>query len=224
MGLGGIISGAISSKGAKKSAQAMLQALGQARDTLNSGYNDITSMYNAYLPQAQQGYNNYVNTINGDMNAFNASPWGQAYNNYILNKTINSLQGTAAARGNLLSGNTLKELQENIQAINSNDYLNRLSQYLSNTGSLGSTGLNITDSLASYRDQLASNLANTYTQGGQISAAQIAQKYNNLGNMWGGIADSLTGGIMAGLAGYLNGGGLSGAAKAMATGGLSLMK
>ena len=224
MGLGGIISGALSSKGAKKSAQAMLQALGQARDTLNSGYNDITSMYNAYLPQAQQGYNNYANTLNGDMSSFNNSPWGQAYNDYILNSTINQLQGTAAAKGNLLSGNTLKELQENIQSINNNDYLTRLSQYLSNMGSLGNTGLNITDSLASYRDQLASNLANTYTQGGQIQAAQIAQKYNNLGNLWGGIGDTLTSGLMAGLAGYLNGGGLSGAAKSFATGGLSLMK
>lgn len=195
MGLGGIISGAISSKGAKKAARAYQEALNQARNTLNAGYNDITGMYNAYLPQAQQGYNNYVNTINGDTSAFNASPWGQAYNDYVMNNTINRLQGTAAAKGSLQSGNTLKELQENIQAINNNDYLNRLSQYLGYTGNLGNTGLNITGTLAGYRDQLANNLANTYMQGGQVQAAQQIQRYNNLGNMWGGLADGISSGL-----------------------------
>lgn len=195
MGLGGIISGALGAKSAKKAARAMREALEQARGAYNAGYNDITGMYDAYLPQAQQGYNNYVNTINGDTGAFNASPWGQAYNDYIMNNTINRLQQTAAARGNLQSGNTLKELQENIQAINNNDYLNRLNQYLGYTGNLGNTGLNITGTLAGYRDQLANNIANSYLQQGGINAGQQIAKYNNLGNMWGSLADGLQGGL-----------------------------
>lgn len=222
MGLGGIISGALGAKGAKKAAAAMREALGQARDAYNAGYNDITGMYNAYLPQAQQGYNNYVNTINGDTGAFSASPWGQAYNDYVMNNTINRLQGTAAAKGSLQSGNTLKELQENIQAINNNDYLNRLNQYLGYTGNLGNTGLGITSTLAGYRDQLANNIANNYMQLGGINAGQQVQKYNNLGNMWGGLADTL----QLGLSGYYmpgNSGGLGGAYRSMATGGLSLL-
>lgn len=202
MGLGGIISGALGSKGAKKAAAAMREALSQARDAYNAGYNDITGMYDAYLPQAQQGYNNYVNTINGDTSAFSASPWGQAYNDYVMNNTINRLQQTAAAQGSLQSGNTLKELQENIQAINNNDYLNRLNQYLGYTGNLGNTGLGITSTLAGYRDQLANNIANNYMQLGGINAGQQVQKYNALGNLYGGLTD----GLLQGISGYYSGG------------------
>lgn len=189
MGLGGIISSAFGKKGASAANQEMQQSLQQARDIYNKGYNDVVAMYQPYLTTANQGYNNYTNTINGNMAAFNVSPWGKAFNDYIMNNTINKLQGTAAARGNLQSGNTLKELQENIQSLYNNDYLNRLNQYLGYTGNLGNTALNITGNMAGYRDNLANNLANTYTQGGQYSAANQLAKYNALGQMWGGAAD-----------------------------------
>lgn len=218
MGLGGIISSAMGAKGAKKAAAAYQAALGQARNEYNTGYNDIKNMYEPYLTPATEGYNNYVNTINGNMGSFNNSPWGQAYNDYVVNNTINKLQGTAAARGSLQSGNTLKELQENIQSIMTNDYLNRLAQYLGYTGNLGQTGLGITNTLGTYRDSLANNLANTYVQGGQSQAALQAAKYNALGNIFGGLADT----AVNGLAGYMTGG-LSSGLTSAATNGYSLL-
>lgn len=227
MGLGGIISGAFGAKGAKKAARAYQEALNQARNVYNTGYDDIVNMYQPYLEPATQGYNNYVNTINGQMDAFNASPWGQSYNDYVLNNTINRLQGTAAAQGSLNSGNTLKELQTNIQSIMTNDYLNRLAQYLGYTGNLGNTGLGITNTLGTYRDSLANNIANTYVQGGQAQAAAQTAKYNALGNIFGSLADT----ALNGIAGYMTGGLGSGATNtdlgnmftSIATGGSSLL-
>lgn len=218
MGLGGIISSAMSAHGASKANKAYQAALNKARNEYNTAYSDIQNMYEPYLTPATQGYSNYVNTINGDMGSFNNSPWGQAYNDYVVNNTINKLQGTAAARGSLQSGNTLKELQENIQSIMTNDYLNRLAQYLGYTGNLGQTGLGITNTLGTYRDSLANNLANTYVQGGQAQAAAQTAKYNALGNIWGGLADT----AVNGLAGYMSGGLTSGLTSA-ATNGYSLL-
>lgn len=190
MGLGGIISGFLGAKGAKKASAAANAGMADARNALNASYADIQSMYEPYLAPANQGYQNYVNTINGNMDAFNVSPWGQAFNDYVMNNTINRLQSTAAARGSLQSGNTLKELQTNIQSILNNDYLNRLNNYLGYVGGLGDTGLNITGQMSNYRNNLGSNIANTYMQNGQINAANQVAKYNNLGNAWGSVADA----------------------------------
>ena len=223
MGLGGLISSAFGAKGAKKANKAMQAGLDKARNQYNQGYNAIQEMYNPYLQPAQEAYGNYVNTINGDTSAFTASPWGQAFNDYVMNNTINQLQGTAAARGNMLSGNTLQELQTNIQSILTNDYLNRLNQYLGYTGGLGNTGLNITSAMGNYRDALANNLANSYYQSGQNNAAYQVAKYNNLGNLLGGITDMGTTALGGWLGGASGIGGLRGATTAMATGGNSLM-
>lgn len=189
MGLGSVVSGLVGGKGSKKAAQAAEAAQRKAMQEYASGYNDIVNNYNAYLPQAQQGFNNFANTLRGNMSAFNASPYGQFYNDYTLNNTINTLQGTAAAKGSMLSGNTLKELQTNIQSILSSDYLNRLGQYLGYNQSLGNTALGITDALNQYRWNQALGNAGAQTQIGNIQAAQQLAKYNNLGNIWGGLTD-----------------------------------
>lgn len=189
MGLGSVVSGLVGGKGAKKAAQAAEAAQRKAMQEYASGYGDIVNNYNAYLPQTQQGFNNFVNTLNGNMSAFNASPYGQFYNDYTLNNTINTLQGTAAAKGSMLSGNTLKELQTNIQSILSSDYLNRLGQYLGYNQNLGQTALGITDALNQYRWNQALGNAGAQQQIGNIQAAQQLAKYNNLGNIWGGLVD-----------------------------------
>jgi len=218
MGLGSVVSGLVGGKGSKKAAKALLAAQQRAIQEYGNAYKDISGNYNYYLPQAQQGWNDYVNTINGDTSAFETSPYGRAYNQYVLDNTINKLQGTAAAKGNLMSGNTLKELQTNIQSIISNDYLNRLAEYLGYTGNLGNTALGITDALNQYRWNQALGVANAQQQIGNIQAAQQFAKYNNLGNLWGGLADLGLNGIAG-----LTTGGLGGMFSSMATGGTSLL-
>lgn len=192
MGLGSVVSGLVAGKGAKKAAKAAIAAQQRAMEEYKKAYNDISSNYDYYLPQAQQGWQNYNNTLAGDMSAFNASPYGQFYDDYTLNNTINTLQGTAAARGNMLSGNMLKELQTNIQSILSSDYLNRLGQYLGYNQNLGQTALGITDAMNQYRWNQAAGNAGAQQQIGNIQAAQQIAKYNNLGNVWGGLVDTFT--------------------------------
>lgn len=218
MGLGSVVSGLLGNKGAKKAAHSARVAQRKAMQEYSDAYGDITGNYNYYLPQAQQGWNNYVSTINGDLNGFNASPFGQFYNDYVMNNTINRLQGTAAARGNMLSGNTLKELQTNIQSILSSDYLDRLGRYLGYNQSLGSTALGITDALNQYRWNQAAANAGAQQEIGNINSAQQLAKYNNLGNLWSGLIDS---GIN--LAAGLTSGSLSRGLSALATDGSSLV-
>lgn len=210
MGLGSVVSGLVGGKGAKKAYKAQRAAAEKAMKEYQNAYNDVSTAYNYYLPSAQQGWNNYVNTLNGDTSAFEASPFGQAYNQYVMDNTINNLQGTAAAKGSLLSGNTMKELQTNIQSILSNDYLNRLGQYLNQTSGLGSQAIGLTDTMNQYRWNQASANAGQQQAIGQARAAQQLAKYNNLGNIWGGLTDfgvQTVGNLMAGgLGGGMNNG------------------
>ena len=189
MGLGSVVSGLVAGKGSKKAAQAAILAQMQAMQEYKNAYNDVSNNYSFYEPEAKQGWTNFNNTLNGDMSAFNASPYGQFYNDYTMNNTIDRLQGTAAAKGNMLSGNMLKELQTNIQSILSSDYLNRLGQYLGYNQNLGQTALGITDALNQYRWNQAQANAGAQQQIGNIQAAQQLAKYNNLGNIWGGLTD-----------------------------------
>lgn len=189
MGLGSVVSGLVGGKGAKKAAQAAILAQQRAMEEYKNAYNDVSNNYSYYEPQAKQGWQNFNNTLAGDMTAFDASPYGQFYNDYTMNNTIDRLQGTAAAKGNFLSGNTLKELQTNIQSILSSDYLNRLGQYLGYNQNLGQTALGITDAMNQYRWNQAAANAGAQQQIGNIQAAQQMAKYNNLGNIWGGLVD-----------------------------------
>lgn len=218
MGLGSVVSGLAGGKGSKKAAKAAIAAQKRAMEEYQKGFDYISGNYNTYLPIAQQGYYNFANTLNGNMDAFNSSPYGQFYNDYTLNNTINALQGTAAARGSMLSGNTLKELQTNIQSILSSDYLNRLAEYLGYNQNLGNTALSITDALNQYRWNQAMGNAGAQQQIGNIQAAQQIAKYQNLGNIWGGLVDTGINGIAGGLTG-----GMSGLFSSIATGGQSLL-
>lgn len=189
MGLGSVVSGLVGGKGSKKAAAAAIAAQKKAMEEYQKGFDYVSNNYSYYEPQAKQGWQNFNNTLNGDMSAFNASPYGQFYNDYTMNNTIDRLQGTAAAKGNFLSGNTLKELQTNIQSILQSDYLNRLGQYLGYNQNLGQTALGITDALNQYRWHQAAANAGAQQQIGNIQAAQQLAKYNNLGNIWGGLTD-----------------------------------
>ena len=192
MGLGSVVSGLVGGKGSKKAAQAAIEAQKKAMEEYQKGFDYISNNYSYYEPQAKQGWQNYNNTLAGDMSAFNASPYGQFYNDYTMNNTIDRLQGTAAAKGNFLSGNTLKELQTNIQSILQSDYLNRLGQYLGYNQNLGQTALGITDAMNQYRWNQAAANAGAQQQIGNINAAKQIAKYNNLGNVWGGLVDNFT--------------------------------
>jgi hypothetical protein len=197
MGLGGVVSSFVGMQGSNKaSKQSQLYqwiAMQEAKKALQEGYNDVKGMYNPYIETSQPFYNDYANTVKGDTSAFESSPWGQSYNQYVMDNTINNLQGTAAARGNLQSGNTLKELQTNIQSILSNDYLNRLNDYLSYSGNLGNQALGLTQQLGNLRwQQAGGNASNAYTtlnNIGDTRAAGTMSKYQQLGNAWGGLTD-----------------------------------
>lgn len=200
MGLGGVVSSFMGAKGSNKATkQSMLYqwlALQAANEALQKGYDDVKGMYNPYIETSQPFYNDYANTVKGDTSSFEESPWGQSYNQYIMDNTINNLQGTAAAKGNLMSGNTLKELQTNIQSILSNDYLNRLNDYLGYSGNLGNQALGLTQQLGNMRWQQAGGAANnaytTLNNIGDTRAAGTLSKYQQLGNAYGGLVDNFT--------------------------------
>ena len=197
MGLGGVVSSFMGAKGANKATKQSIiyQWLAQqaANEALQKGYDDVKGMYDPYIETSQPFYNDYANTVKGDTTSFEASPWGQSYNQYVMDNTINNLQGTAAAKGSLMSGNTLKELQTNIQSILSNDYLNRLNDYLGYSGNLGNQALGLTQQLGNMRWNQAGGTANnaytTLNNIGDTRAAGTLNKYQQLGDAYGQLTD-----------------------------------
>jgi uncharacterized protein YukE len=93
---------------------------------------------------------------------------------------MKALQQSAAARGGLLSGSTLKGIQNYSQGLASTEYGNAYNRFMQNRlaatqalQSLGSSGM----SAAQGMSNVGANLANVYTGTGQ----QLASNYNQLG-------------------------------------------
>lgn len=202
--LGSVAGGIFGAKGSKKAFEAMQAYEMMARQEREKAVNDISGYFSPYRSIAEDAYQNSADVLGGNMTAFNSSPYGNFYNQYALDNTINNLQGTAAARGSLLSGNTLKELQTNIQSLLSSDYLNRLNNYLSSNMTVAQPGVNFTSQLGNLRQWQADANANSWSNVGSANSAQQLSKYNNLGKAWAGGID-LAGSLLGSAGGYFSG-------------------
>lgn len=202
--LGSVADGILGSKSSKKAFEAYAAYQAMARQEREKAFNDISGYFSPYRSIAEDAYQNSANVLGGDTTAFNQSPYGNFYNQYALDNTINALQGTAAARGSLLSGNTLKKLQTNIQSILTSDYLNRLNNYLSSNAAVAQPGVNFTGQLGQYRQWQADGNANSWSNVGAANASQQLSKYENLGKVWvGGLG--LGSSLLGAVGGYFSG-------------------
>lgn len=131
--IGSTLGGAIDSSGNSKSIGAAggqyNAGLSQALQALTQGSLDTEARTK---PTADIGTNSIgrLNDIlvNGDMSKFYDNP---AYQ-YALDQSMRGIQANAAAKGTLMSGSTLKALQQNASGLASQNY----NSYITNLGNL----------------------------------------------------------------------------------------
>lgn len=165
------------------------QGLDQARGQINTAYGQAD--------QALAGYNKGQGAL--DMQAalsgakgpeaqaaayaqYNSSPAMQ----YQMDQMQKATERSAAARGGLLGGNVLTELQRNASGIASQDYQNQFN----NLGQVAQTGLAAAGQIAQTKQQqaateagLASNLAGIQ---GNLAQADLSGRYNLAGQQMSG--------------------------------------
>lgn len=114
-----------------------------------------------------------------DFSSFFASPDYQ----FALDQGRQTVERSAAARGGLNSGNTLKALTEYGQGMASQQYGN----YANRLAALAGIGQTATNSVAGYGSNMAGNVGNLMVGQGNARASGIADRANILGGTLGAI-------------------------------------
>ena len=150
--------------------------------------------YNLGIGDQPEGYGGYENS---------------AYQNYIMDQSQNALEGSAAARGGLFSGATIKAAQENAQGLSGQFYNN----YLDRIGGVSDIGTAARGALAQFAGVRGANNANASTgaatrvagmqqqQGSELAgqataygnniAGNFTSAANNRANLYGSAANML---------------------------------
>lgn len=212
--IGGVASlggAAIASSGAKKAATAQEQA---ARDALAAQERMFQKQIELQEPFRQGGLtaqNQIMQLLGlgGDANApgygslakpfgmdqFNADP-GYAFRQ---SEGMKALERSAAARGGLLSGSTMKGIQRFGQDLASQEYQNAFNRYqversarLNPLQSLMGSGQSAANTLTSAAGQMGQNEATNLYNAGAARASGYVGSANALGGAFGSIGQAVT--------------------------------
>ena len=163
--VGGLLAGS-AAKSAAKTQAASADAASQVQQNIF----DTTSQYFApYREAGENALRTYVDQVGTD---FTQTPGYQ----FGLDQGLNAIEGSAAARGNLMSGATLQALQSYGQDYATNAYDN----WLNRVGGLMSTGQASAGQQAALGQNFANNQSNILAQKGNALAAGQAGFANNL--------------------------------------------
>lgn len=179
---------------AKRAAQAAAEemrlskkkAIGYQQPFYNSGMlglNNLTGLLTGFQYDTQ-GNKTSLNEQER-ANLFEKSPGYQ----FRLQQAQNALQASQAAKGGLLSGGAMKEMNAYTQGIASDEYSN----YINQLAGLAGIGQNAATAMGNYQIGAGSQIAN-YTQQAGMTGSKY---YQDLGNNIGGGLKSI-GGMMLG--------------------------
>ena len=204
--VGAIGGGLIASSGAKKAAQTQAQAAADAQAAQERMFQkqiDLQEPFRQGGLTAQQQIMQLLG-IGGDANApgygslakpfgmdqFNADP-GYAFRQ---SEGMKALERSAAARGGLLSGSTMKGIQRFGQDLASQEYQNAFNRYqveraarLNPLQSLMGAGQSSANVLTGAAGSLGQGLANTELAAGQARASGYVGSANALSSALGGV-------------------------------------
>ncbi len=177
--------GAIAQMGQSNKAHDIYgQALGAGYNAVQQGLTDSESRIR---PTAQIGTDTITNLSNiinnGDMSKFYDNP---SYK-YALEQAQRGIQANAAAKGSLMSGNTLKELQKNASGLASQNY----GSYIQNLQNLFSETSPYLSSYNAIPNQRGQNTMNYETAMGQNSYNAHMDKGNQLTGIGSGFDSSI---------------------------------
>jgi hypothetical protein len=142
-----------------------------------------------------------------DINQANQAPWLQAGKNALgqltsgnfdvrntpgyqfrLDEGLKALDRSAAARGGLLSGATLKGAQRYGQDYASNEYTNAYNR----TANLAGVGQTAANNLGSYGQAYATNVGNSLADAANARASGYVGSANAISNAFGGVSNAFT--------------------------------
>lgn len=202
MGLFSAIGGILGLGSTDNAYDRMREGLTTAQQALDKGLTDTETRLQ---PTAQVGTDAITRLsdilLKGDMSKFYDNP-AYAYNK---EQSERGIQANAAAKGTLMSGNTLKELQKNASGLASQNYGSFI-QNLSNLFNQANPYLTAYDQVPYTRGQNNANFA--VAQGNASRDAQLA-KGQQIQGIMGGLDQTLMSAInpMAGFMSTLMGGG-----------------
>lgn len=185
--LGNVIGNMIGANAASKASKAQLQAANKAQGQITSAYNSAKGYQQPYYDIGTQNARSLSQMVNGgqfDVNPysyqmqqapqmdfnFEADPSYQ----WRMQQGMNAINGGAAARGNQLSGATMKALQKYGQGMASQEYANAFDRY--------NTNRNFANNQYQFGTQQGmANALNTYNANNQ----QATQRYNRFNDLAG---------------------------------------
>lgn len=188
-GVGSVVGGLAQASAASKAASAQERIGQQQVDLAREVYGDQTQRFDPFLQSGTNALDAYNYELGlgakpADYAGFTATP-GYAFRRQ---QGINAIDASAAARGNLLSGSTLKGLTDYGQGSASQEYGN----YLNRLGQAASSGQSAAGMQASAGQNYVANASNAL---GNIGNAQAAGAVG-VGNAISGVTDNLVSTLM----------------------------
>lgn len=181
------------------SARNNIKSAGKkATQSLNDSYTDVQGMYSPYVQGGNQAYGNLLalSGVGGPGAMQTASDQFRSSPGYMegLNEGIGAIDRSAAGRGGIMSGNTLRDLTRF-----GNDYASKgFGDYYNRIAGIANQGYNATGATAGARQNLGQGVAGIQqNEGNQLANADLAS---------GGFLQNLIGSGL-GAAGYALGGG-----------------
>lgn len=180
--LGKVGAGLIGSSGSKSAANALAAGNAQGINALTMGLNQARTDLAPYRAAGDVALNKLSALYNGDYSGFENSPDYQ----YALGESENAINRSAAARGNLLSGAAVKQLQRNGAGLASQN----LGNYQSKLMQLAGLGSNAAGMAVNAGLGTAGNTANLLADTGAAKASGIVGSANNWASTAGDILGS----------------------------------
>jgi hypothetical protein len=172
-------------RGAQFNKQMYDDAVARASTQMEAGdaaTNRLMELLGVGPNTGAQGYGQFGGPFT--METFKADPFYQ----YSLNQGVKDLERTAAARGGLLSGSTIRGYKD----VQSKEYENAMNRYFANKAStlspfqqLSGQQVNVLGQLANVGTNVGSNVARMYGAGGEAKASQYLTQGNILGDAIG---------------------------------------
>jgi len=170
-------------RGADFNKQIYNEAVGRAGTQLQAGdaaTNRLMELLGIGPNTGAQGYGQFGGPFT--METFKADPFYQ----YSLDKGVKDLERTAAARGGLLSGSTIRGYKN----VASDEYERAMNRYFANKAAtispfqqLSGQQVNVLGQLANVGTNVGGNVARMYGAGGESKASQYLTQGNTLADV-----------------------------------------
>ena len=204
-----VAGGYIASEGAKSAAQTQADAANRSAALQASSLDKQLALQEPYRQAGLAGQNRLLDLLglSGNNGAADYNKYGGDFTmadyqadpgyQFRLSEGLKQLGHSAASRGGLISGQSMKGLQDYAQNSASNEYSNAFNRYQTNRsnqlqplGNLMTSGQNAASNQGANVGNYATNVGNAYTAAGNATAAAQLGAANTLANGLGTAAST----------------------------------